>query len=794
MAENGAPAGLEQSAERFPVLVVEDDAALNRLIQKTLQKAGFSTEGALNGAEAIAKMSPDRDLLLLLDYSLPDMTARELVETLQAQGRQAPFVVMTGYGDERIAVEMMKLHARDYLVKDAHLIQMLPSVIGEVISKTLLERRLGETQEALRTSEACFDQLAAQSRTIAWEVDADGLYTYVSRVAEDVLGYRPEELTGRMHFYDLHPEAGRDAFKTATFGIFALKEPFVDLVNAIQTKSGGMLWVSTNGIPLLHADGTLRGYRGFDTDITERRLAEEERRRLATAIEHAAEAVVITDAEGFTRYVNSAMERMFGHTRDTALGAHIARIVNSEGDLIAEKLGETAENGAPWSGRIHGTHLNGTGLAIEVTASPIRDDQGRTEELVIILRDITKESAYEARMRQTQKLEAIGTLAGGIAHDFNNILSAILGYTQMALTAIPQDSQAAEDLQQVAAAGRRAAELVRQILTFGRRQEQAQPEQLRLDLLAAEALAMLRASIPSTIEIRTQIAENCDSVVGDPSQLNQVIVNLCTNAYHAMEKSGGLLEFSIEMVAVDEVEAEEVPGLRPGPHLLMTVRDSGCGMDPAVLERAIDPFFTTKPQGKGTGLGLSLAHGIVRSHDGAIDLQSAPEKGTTVRVWLPTVKMTAERDVTPTPAAPLTGHGERILLLDDEALLVKLSHRILSDLGYAVTPLTDANEAFALFSSAPGAFDLMVTDQTMPHCTGLELAARVRAIRPDFPILLLTGIDLVISEEDAAAAGVAEVLGKPVTVYKLARAIGRALAAAPGAGPHGEADGGAQHL
>jgi PAS domain S-box-containing protein len=913
MPEDDVSCGPDQNGELLSVLVVEDDIGLNRLIQKTLQRAGFPTDGALNGTDAVAKMAINGDMLLLLDYSLPDMTARELVETLCAKGCRPPFVVMTGYGDERIAVEMMKLNASDYLVKDACLIQRLPSVIGEICRKLLVERRLEETRTALQKSEERYRRFVEMSTEGVWRCDIEPpvsralgefeqaeailrrgrlaecnnaylhqfgheranlalgtpLYDLLTGTHEDKIelalrtirsGYRSSNLetmdrlkdgrtvwtlsnvvaieedgrfvcvwgttrdiTSRKRAEETlrQSEAQKNAILNGITSNIALldselrilwtNKAAADSVNRSQDELAGQPCYSFWGNPARpcescpgvkafqtgkpeHAivrtpDGRIWDERGepvFDTEgnvtavveiaenVTERKRGDEERLRLATAVEHAAETVIITNAQGIVNYVNPAFEQMFGLARGAAPGEHAAWIINGGGEQFAELLREVAQGGRAWNGRINGTDVKGRNLVIEATVSPIRDDLGRTSELVLLLRDITKESALEAQLRQTQKMEAIGTLAGGIAHDFNNILSAIIGYTQMAMTGIEPDSQPAQDLAQVVTAGRRAADLVRQIMTFGRKQDQAQLP-LRLDLLAREALSLLRASIPTTVEMQSRIEENCDCVMGDPTQLHQVIMNLCMNACHAMEKDGGLFGFSIEPVTVDEQRAALVHNLHPGEHLRMTVTDTGCGMDQTTLERAFDPFFTTKPQGKGTGLGLSIAHGIIRSHNGAIDIQSEPGKGTTVRVYLPAVRTPAHEGQSPHDA-PLSGCGERILFVDDEEMLVKLGKRTLLELGYAPTVLCDADEAFELFRSNPDAFDLLITDQTMPRCTGLELATKVHAIRPDLPVILASGLDLAIDEEDAAAAGLTELLGKPVSSYKLAKSVSRALA------------------
>ncbi len=916
MAEDGPVGTGGESGDLLPVLVVEDDAGLNRLIQKTLQKAGFATDGALNGAEALAKIAEGRDLLLLLDYSLPDMTARELVEGLRDRGQTVMFVVMTGYGDERIAVEMMKLNASDYLVKDAYLIQMLPSVMGEVCRKVLTERRLAETREALFRSEERYRHFVEMSTEGVWRCDitppvsraldereqaeavlrlgrlaecnnaylhhfghdradralGSPLCSLLSGTDEEKLelvlkvirsGYRTSSLetmtrlqngqtiwtlnnivaieqngflvciwgttrdiTSRIRAEETlrASEAQKNAILNGITSNIALVDRDLKILwtnkaaaNSVNMRTedmvgrfchsfwgapgkpcdncpttrafqtgrpehtivqtpDGKIW-DERGEPVLDADGNVTAVVEIAEDITDRRRDDEERLLLATAVERSAEAVVITNAQGTVNYANPAFEQIFGLARHEALGAHAARVINADAAQFADRLREAAEQGVAWRDRIRCTGMNGRSLVVEATASPIPDDRGRTAELVILLHDVTKESALEAQVRQTQKLEAIGTLAGGIAHEFNNILSAIIGYTQMAMAGIEPESPPARDLQQVVSASRRAADLVRQIMTFGRRQEQTQLP-LRLDVLAREALALLRATIPATVEIRQNIAGNCDCVLGDPTQMHQVIMNLCTNAYHAMEQSGGLLDFSIEPVAIDGRQEGPAHSLRPGPHLQMTVADTGCGMDQATVERAFDPFFTTKPQGKGTGLGLSIAHGIVRSHNGVIDIRSEPGKGTTVRVLLPTVKAASPQGGSAPPEAPLAGHGERILFVDDEAMLTNLGERILSNLGYAPTVFGDADEAFEMFRADPGAFDLIITDQTMPRCTGLELAERVHGIRPDIPVILASGLNLAVSEEEARAAGVTEILGKPVSSYKLAKAVSRALAVA----------------
>jgi signal transduction histidine kinase len=390
---------------------------------------------------------------------------------------------------------------------------------------------------------------------------------------------------------------------------------------------------------------------------------------------------------------------------------------------------------------------------------------------------ISERKRLEAQLRQAQKMEAIGTLAGGIAHDFNNILTAILGYTELALGDIRQESSAWNYLHEVRKAGLRAKTLVQQILTFSRRTEQ--PRMLvQLPLLIKEALALLRASLPSTIEIRQAITQEVDPVLADPTQLHQVLLNLCANAAHAMRETGGRLEVRLEAVDVDEEVTAQHPELQPGPYVCITVTDTGHGMTPEVMDHMFEPFFTTKAPGEGTGMGLALVHGIVTSHGGAVTVASVIGQGTTFRVYLPRntdrPRNAAPQEGTPRTAAPPS--AERVLFVDDEAALVSLGEAILKHLGYDVVACTSSAEALAVFREAPQRFDLVITDQIMPHLTGEELAQAVRRLHPDMPIILCTGFSLGMHAERAQELGIDALLLKPLAMQELAQTIRHVLA------------------
>jgi signal transduction histidine kinase/CheY-like chemotaxis protein len=375
----------------------------------------------------------------------------------------------------------------------------------------------------------------------------------------------------------------------------------------------------------------------------------------------------------------------------------------------------------------------------------------------------------ERQLQQVMKLQAIGTLAGGIAHDFNNILFPIVGYTELAMDDIPAGSQARQNLEEVLKATNRAKELVQQILTFSRQGGQER-KPLQVQFLIKEALKLLRATIPSTIEINCDVDENCGHIMGDPTQIHQVIMNLCTNAYHAMQETGGTLEVGLREVDISYETSVERVGMKVGRHLELMVKDTGHGMGTEVMERIFEPYYTTKELGKGTGLGLSVIHGIIKNHGGDISVSSQPGKGTTFTVYLPVID-DVEVAIEPEKTTTATEGNESILLIDDEKQIIDIEQQILERLGYRVTPKTDSQEALEEFAALPEKFDLVITDMTMPKLTGDQLALKLMDIRPDIPVILCTGFNETINEEKALSMGIDRYIMKPIVKDELARTI-----------------------
>ena len=378
----------------------------------------------------------------------------------------------------------------------------------------------------------------------------------------------------------------------------------------------------------------------------------------------------------------------------------------------------------------------------------------------------------EQHLWQTQKMEAIGTLAGGIAHDFNNILGIIGGYAELALIEAVEGTRGEKCLKEVMRACGRARDLVQQILTFSR-QGGKERKPLQLSLTVKEVMKMLRATLPTTIAIRYDVSKNLPAVLADPIQIHQVVMNLCTNAFHAMQEKGGTLEVDLSEAVIDREHGISRVDLPSGKYQKLTIKDTGHGMSPEVMERMFDPFFTTKGLGKGTGLGLSVVHGIINNHEGAITVSSKVGEGTVFEVYFPSLEEVA-RDFDVSFVEPPTG-TERILLVDDEEAIVSMGRQMLETLGYQVSARTSSVEALAAFRAQPDKFDLVITDMTMPTYTGVDLAREMLAIRQDIPIILCTGFSENIQEDKAKEIGIREFVMKPVARHEIAQIIRKVL-------------------
>jgi len=528
---------------------------------------------------------------------------------------------------------------------------------------------------------------------------------------------------------------------------------------------------------------------GAMLDITERKRSERALKNnqnfLDSIIDQSPFATWISDEKGTIIKCNIALKKLLNITDEQLVGKYNVfedEIAMEQG--LTPKIrsvfedGKTANFSVEWDAKDLG-YKDANKVHIEGTMFPIHDDKGNLTNVVNHWIDVTKRTQaekgkiqLEAQLQQAQKMEAIGTLAGGIAHDFNNILSAILGYAEMARDDCQPDTTVAKDLDKVLEGGNRAKDLVQQILAFSRQDEM---ERILLQPVSVvkESIKFLRPSLPTTIEINQDIAFATGMVLADPTQIHQILMNLCTNAFHAMEETGGKLDISLKEVTLSTYDLVHEPNIESGTFVQLSICDSGPGITSDIKAKIFDPYFTTKEAGKGTGMGLSIVHGIVQSYGGFISLCSEPGEGATFHVFLPVIEkelLPEVEDVEPIPVGK-----EKILYIDDEEILAEMGKSMLERLGYHVTVRNNSIEALETFQNQPDQFDLVITDQTMPGMTGADIARRMMQIRPDIPIILCTGYSTTISEEKAKSMGIKEFAVKPLSKKDIAVLIRKVL-------------------
>jgi PAS domain S-box-containing protein len=668
--------------------------------------------------------------LVLSDHSLAGFTGLEALERVLATGRDIPFILVSGAIGEDRAAEIMRRGAKDFIRKD-RLERLLPALERELADREI-RRRHRQSEAALRESERRFVEISALMGELIWEVDAEGLYTYLSPACAGLIGYREEEVVGRLHFYDLHPEAGREAFKRAAFEVFERRGRFQDLLNPMVTRDGRLVEVLTNGIPMLDEAGNLRGYRGADRDVTERRRTEREMARLVMAVEQSPVSVVITDVTGAIEYVNLAFTRVTGYTAAEALGQN-PRVLKSgvHPPAFYRDMWATLTAGRVWSGEIVNQGKDGGLFTEQATIAPIRDSTGATTSYVAIKADISERKRaederrqLEAQLHQSQKLESLGLLAGGVAHDINNVLAAILSLASAHRPGLAEGTPLAEALETITRACIRGRDVVKGLLTFAR-QDLETSAQVDLNALAQELVRLLDHTTLKRIQLETDLQPGLPPIQGDPAALSHALMNLCVNAVDAMP-GGGLLRIRTGRAAGNRVE--------------IRVADTGQGMPPEVATRALEPFFTTKPVGKGTGLGLSMVYGTVKAHGGSLDLQTHPGKGTEVVLSFPGL---AEAASVGSLAGPSEGAAQgtmprRVLLVDDDEL-VRMSVAPMLELdGCEVATAEHGGEALARFQAGESP-DLVLLDLNMPGLSGAETLAGILAVRPTQAVLLCSG-------------------------------------------------------
>jgi len=693
------------------------------------------------------------------------------------------------------ALKTNKSYIREYRIKSnvegIHWIQERGQIVcdnkGEIeyvngVFFDVTDRK--QAEDALRESEERFKDLANLLPQPIWETDLEGNFTYTNRAGYESFGYTPNDIEEGVSVADvIIPEDRKRG--VANFGKTLQGIEFENHEYTCLTKDGRKFPALIYNSPIIK-DGEPSGVRGVTLDITNLKKAEVELQRseiryrtlyqesmqreqlYESLLKSAPDAVAIYNLNGETTYVNPAFTQIFGFTMQDIKGKQVPFVPESEMEKTIAGIKQVLEGESVTGFETKRRTKDGRVLDITLSSACYDDHEGHRAGIVVFLRDITEAKQTERQLQQVQKMESIGTLAGGIAHDFNNMLGIIVGNTELAMDDVPEWNAARQNLEEIRTASMRARDMVKQIMAFSRQSPQ-EMKPVRMSPIIKESLKLLRSSIPTTIEIHQNISSESDTVRADPTQINQVLINLCTNAAHAMGEKAGVLEVSLEHIELDAHSAIHYHDLSSGKYVRLTVSDTGNGIEPKILERIFDPYFTTKKVGEGSGMGLSVIHGIVKSHGGGISVSSKPGKGTIFHVLFPYIEDEPEPEVE--IAVEIPGGKERILFVDDEKAMVDAIQPMVERLGYKVTARTSSIEALEAFRANPDKFDLVITDFTMPNMTGLELAKELLKLRSDIPIILCTGYSEHINEYKAKGSGIRAFLMKPVVLGEIAKTI-----------------------
>jgi two-component system cell cycle sensor histidine kinase/response regulator CckA len=771
-----SPTKLWNMAGPLRVVLIENSEADAELNLHELKIAGFRCQPKIfaNREEFIEHLARFPFDVVLADYQLPGWTGMDAFSAMRQAGHDVPFILVSGFLGEEVAVECIKQGITDFVLKD-HLVR-LPLVVARALEERALRDTRNLMIESLRQSEANSLLLFANNPLPMWVVEWEGLRVLqVNDAAVSHYGYDRLEFL-QMCAGDLHPveEAPR---------LFAsFQNGFSPDPQARQwhhrRKDGSVIDVemflhkmeySGNAAALVVAQ-----------DITDRKRAEEERQKFFTLVENSRDFIAVADFEDNVEYVNPAGRAMLGMASAEAVrGTHsLDYVISDDLPLVYESILPALRTTGYWAGELRFRHcISGQALPMDFVGFQVKDPlTGQPRYIATVSRDITERRILEQQLRHAQKFEAIGQLAGGIAHDFNNVIGAILGWAELGKEqATSSGPPLLTYFEKICTQCDRVTALVWQLLAFARRQI-LEPRILNLNQTAQEVLNLLDKVIGKDIEIRNILAEDLCPVRADPTQLEQVLMNLCINSRDAMP-SGGLLTIETRNTEFTEQQCRSVPGLKPGDYAELRVSDTGMGMDAAVRERIFEPFFTTKGTGKGTGLGLATVFGIVKQHGGYILVESEPGSGSTFRLFFP-ADVTGDRPDYHHPvveAEPVRGGSETILLADDHEGIREMAHAALSGLGYKVLLARDGEEAVVIFSQHRNDISLILFDVIMPRLSGPQAYAAITAIKPGISVIFATGY----SNELGALADIADrgvsILRKPYSPGALCRKIRETL-------------------
>ena len=754
------------------VLIVEDAAADAELVVAVLKRAGYPI--AFEVVDSIAQFQQrlsrtDWDLILS-DHNLRTWTGAEALEILKKSGRKTPFIVVTATLGDEAAVEYIKQGAADYVLK--HRLERLPVVIGAVLRERAHLADTARLQEqilcAKREWELTFDTVPDP----VFVLDDECRIQRCNRAASEVLGLQFSQLIGRSCYEVIH----------------GLSEKRPDCPHARMLQSGreeqgdveeprlGKVFHSTC-TPLRDPSGGLRGGVQVMHDVTERKRAEEALRRsearFRELVENATYGIYQSTPDGRFLDVNPALVSMLGHaSRQELMGANLITDIYLHPHARASILEEVRQMGHAEGVEVEWKRKDGKPILVRLSGRAVRNDQGEMAYFEAIAEDVTERRALEKQIATLQKFEAIGQLAGGIAHDFNNALGTILGWAEMGAEEAAENGRLRAHFEKIRDQTNRAAGLTRQLLAFARRQV-LEPRNLNLNQVVSDTTNFLRKTIPANVEVKLSLAPDLATIRADPTQMEQVLMNLCLNARDAMPQGGRLL-IETQNLELDESYGQFHIYAKPGDYVTLWVSDTGIGMDAATQERIFEPFFTTKEVGRGTGLGLATVYGIVKQHGGFLHVYSEPGQGSTFKVYLPVVHAPADKPQQ-TEEGAVRGGTETILVAEDHEGGREMVSEILQKLGYTVLLAANGEEAVRVFESRGDKIDLLLFDVVMPKLNGPDALQRIRALRPDVPAIFATGYSSEAELLSSLTGPGCHLLQKPYSSRALARKVREVL-------------------
>jgi two-component system cell cycle sensor histidine kinase/response regulator CckA len=727
--------------------------------------------------------------LFSLGYKREEVVGQPLADFYSPESRAE---LLEGGGYVRALAGAFFIGERKLLTREGRLIPTLLynatelNAIGQVIGTRAMFvdiTELKKSERALRESEERFKQVAASAGEWIWEVDAKGMYRYCNSVVERILGYSPDELVGQKHFYDLLAPEVREGLKEATLAAFERREPFRAFVNPNVHKNGSIIILETNGSPVTDEQGALLGYRGTDTDITARKKAEEALReseeRYRDLVENIEDLICTHDLQGNLLFVNKAPSKLLGYDRNDAVGTNLRCYLAPEVKNQFDSYLDAIRRDGHASGLMVVQTKDGQKRIWEYH-NVLHKESSKTPIVHGFARDITdRKKAEEERERlqsqllQAQKMEAIGTLAGGIAHDFNNTLQIILSCTDLLIMHKGKESPDLRNVETIRKIAKDARDLVKGLLTFSRRTH-SNKRVVDLSQQLKHVKNILERTIPRMIEIELVVASDLRAVNANPTQINQVLMNLAVNAHHAM-RNGGKLTIEARNVTLDEDYCRTHLEARPGDYAMLKISDTGNGMEKEVVEHIFEPFYTTKETGEGTGLGLFIVYGIVKSHDGYVTCSSQPGHGTTFSVYFPAVSGESNADMA-TTAGEMTAFGtEAILLVDDEQRIRNAVEQILTSRGYKVLTAENGKEALEIYREKRDEIDLVVLDLNMPGISGTEVLEAILKIDPRARVLIASGYSVNESTKRILEGEASGFVRKPFDASEILRAVRRVL-------------------